>query len=235
MSSKIAVFVVAAAMVCLLSGTLWASSSFLSTSGAILTPDDTVLGASDFSLDYHQFELSDKAVNFGANVGVTSSLELGIARFDSDKAGADPETILNAKYLVLAETVNRPSLLVGLVDATGELDPDDNPGFYAVIGKNLTPLATGFTGEPVNPIKGYVGIGSGIYNGLFAGVEWTLTPKVQVMGEFINELNIKNTIAEKSVFNVGARLTISESLTADIANINGDDWGFGLSYVKAGL
>ena len=232
---QIQILVLTIAVVGLLSGIAAAAPSFLSTSGLILTPDDTVLGPGQFSASVSLFDFDDNVTTFGANVGVTESLELGLTRVDPDVTGVDAETLFNAKYLVLPETATRPSLAVGGVDIAGELDPDGNGGFYAVIGKNLTPIATGMTGEPVNPIRGYIGIGTGIYNGVFGGIDWTLSPKVKVVAEYINEMEATDLVSEKSIFNVGIRLSITDSLTLDAASINGDDFAYGLSFVKIGL
>jgi len=224
--------IVAAAVTCLFSSMAAAGPSFLGTTGNILTPDDRLLGPGDFSASFHNLELTDSMSIIGASIGVTDSLELGIARFDPDRAGADRKTVISGKYSLLAETAAVPSLVVGLVDTNGDLDPNDDPSFYVVLGKNLTPAATGLTGEPVPPIRGFVGIGGGIYNGIFAGLDWTISPRAKVMAEFINELDIKDAISEDSVFNVGIRLALTETLRVDFAMINTEDFAFGISYTK---
>ncbi|NIO29281.1 MAG: hypothetical protein GTO29_12100, partial [Candidatus Latescibacteria bacterium] len=116
---------------------------------------------------------------------VTTKLEVGIARFDPDNG--DEETIISGKYQVLAETPGSPSVVVGVMDVTGELDPDDDPGFYVVVGKNLTPTLTNVAGRPVRPLKGYVGIGTGVLDGFFAAIDWTISDRARIIGEFINE------------------------------------------------
>jgi len=226
-------FVAAMAMLSLLSGISTAAPSFLSTTGNILTPDDLLLSAGSFSANFHSVEVGDSSTILGANVGVTPNLELGIARFSPDVG--DSETIINGKYMILAETSSRPSLVVGVVDATGDLDPDDDPGFYIVLGKTLTSMASGIAGEPVGPMRGFLGVGSGIYNGLFLGVDWAISARTSIMAEFINELAIKRTIGEDSAFNVGLRFAITEGIRGDVALIDGDDLGFGISYTKLGL
>jgi len=227
--------IAAAAVTCLLSGIAAAAPSFLNTTGSILTPDDLLLGPGDFSASFHNFDFTDNVSTMGASIGVTNNLELGIARFDPDRAGADEETLLSGKYLLLAETATTPSVVIGVIDATGEIDPDDDSSYYVVLGKNLTPAATGLTGEPVPPIRGFVGIGGGIYNGIFAGLNWTISSRVKVMAEFINELNIKNAIVEDSVFNAGVRIALTNEIRGDLAMINGEDFAFGISYTKLGL
>ena len=235
MVRRMSVLTMAAALIVLVSGMATAAPSFLSTTGGILAPNDAMLAPGDFSANLHSIDLMNNPSVMGANVGVTENLELGIARFDPDSVTVDEETFLNGKYLVRGETIMSPSLVVGVVDATGDLDPGGDPGFYAVAGKNLTSIATNLAGEPVQPIRGYVGIGTGIYSGIFAGIDWTLNSRVKIIGEFINEINVKTTIAEESMFNAGVRFTLTDSLRGDIAIINGEDMGFGISYRKLGL
>lgn len=232
---KVLLMAASLAVAVVLSSVAVGAPSFLGTTGNILTPDDIVLEPGDFAANFHSFEMDDGANVIGVNMGVTENLELGIARFDPERSGADNSTVISGKYRLLPETVTRPSVVLGVLDVGGELDPSDDPSFYVVLGKNLTPAATGITGEPVEPIRGYLGIGGGIYKGFFAAVDWTITPKVSVMGEFINEIAIKDVLGEDSVFNVGMRIALTDALRGDIALINGDDFAFGISYTKLGL
>ena len=229
---RICILILAA---CLLSGMASAAPSFLGTTGLIFVPNDVLLKASDFSADFHTLDLGNNPTVLGVNIGVTESLELGLARFDSDLPGDSISTIINGKYSILTESVARPSLTIGVVDAGGDLDVDGDPGFYVVLGKNLTPAATGLSGEPVPPLRGYLGIGTGIYGGLFAAVEYSFSPRATLMAEFIDGLSIKHAISEDSVFNAGIRFAITSGLRADVALINGEDLGFGISYTKLGM
>ena len=236
MKRRLSMFIAVIVVAGLLSGAAAAAPSFLSTTGNILTPNDSVLAPGDFSANFHALNLDDNTPTvIGANVGVTESLELGIARFDPDVRALDEETLLNAKYRLLPETASRPSVLIGVVDATGDLDRDDDPGFYIVLGKNLTSIATGLSGEPVQPIRGFIGVGTGIYNGVFLGLDWTFSAKSRIIVEYINELNIKGAFGEESVFNAGLRFALTDALRGDLALINGEDFGFGISYTKTGL
>lgn len=214
----------------LLSGMASAAPSFLCTTGGILAPDDLVIEPGEFNASIHMLRLEGDAITFGANVGVTEELELGIARFDPDLTGVSAATLLNGKYRVLAETPSLPSVVIGVVDAAGDLDPDGDPGFYIVLGKNLTSFATNVTGEPAMPLKGYVGFGMGIYDGVFAGVNWAFSPRASVVAEFINELNMVGGVQDKTVFNAGVRFAISENIRGDVALINAEDFAVGVSY-----
>lgn len=209
-------------LVAMISGGALAAPSFLGMSGNIFTPDDVVLAPGAFSANLHSIDTDDSTLIIGASVGVTESLELGIGRYDSD----DGQTFVNAKYSVLPETISRPSITIGAVDVTGELDPGEDPGFFIVLGKNLTSVASNVAGEPSAPLRGTIGFGTGILDGFFAGLDWTLTPKISAMAEFL---------AEDSVFNAGVRLAVTENLRIDAALIDMDDLGFGISYTLIGI
>ena len=220
---------------CLLSGMALAAPSFLGTTGLVFVPNDLYLKAGDFSANFHTLDLTTNPTVLGVNLGVTENLEIGLARVDSDVPGDDIDTSLNAKYGIVGETIARPSLTIGVVDAGGDLDPEGEPGFYVVLGKNLTPGATGISGEPAPPIRGYLGLGTGIYNGLFAAAEWTFSSRGTLLVEFIDGLNIKNVLSDESVFNADLRFAIAGGVRGDVALINGEDVGFGISYTKLGL
>jgi len=219
----------------MISGAAFCAPSYLGITGNILTPDDILLAPGDFSANVHSFQDDNTPLVIGASVGAAENLELGIASFDPDVPGQGSETCINIKYLILAETQRMPSVVVGATDLIGELDPDDDPGFFIVLGKNLTPVATDIAGEPSAPLRGILGFGGGIYNGFFAALDWTLTPKVSAMVEYIDDANITGLFAEESTLNLGARFAITDELRADVALIDGDDLAFGISFTQIGL
>ena len=215
------------------SGAAFAAPSFLGITGNILTPDDIVLSPGDFCANLHSFQNDHNSPLFiAAAVGATDGLELGIGHYDPDGPGDQTETFVNAKYAIKAETQSSPSVVIGATDLTGDLDPDDNPGFFILLGKNLTPVATDMTGEPSMPLRGTLGFGSGIYGGMFAALDWTLTPKVSLMAEYVANASIKGLFNEEQVVNIGARLAITNNLRADAALIDGKDFAFGISYTR---
>lgn len=221
--------------VCLLSGMAIASPSFLGVSGNILTPNDQVLGIGDFNVNVHSLQLNDSITIIGAGLGLTENFEVGIGNYHPAEAGASNETFFNVKYSVLKETASRPALTVGLVDATGALHTGGDPGFFAVAGKNLTRVGSDITGEPIGNLRGYVGFGSGIYEGLFAAADYTVSEKVHVVAEIINGLEMEGGLDEGFVFNAAVKVKITDSLSADLALIDGNDLGFGITYMRMGL
>lgn len=111
MKNYLLVFAIGTLLVCACVGSAVSAPSFYSTSGNILTPDDVLLPPGGFSANYHAIDIDDADKTqsiIGANVGVTPSLELGIARIDFDDG--DKETIINGKYLLMSETATSPPL-----------------------------------------------------------------------------------------------------------------------------
>ncbi len=233
MRNYLLVLAIGTLLVCACVGSAVSAPSFLSTSGNILTPDDVLLPPGGFSANYHAIDIEDfdrTQTIIGANVGVTPSLELGIARVDFDDG--NEETIINGKYLLMPETATRPSIVLGVVDFSGELDLDDDPGIYVLLGKNLTPMASDIAGEPSKPLRGVVGFGTGIFDGLFASLDWTLNPRLSLMAEFIDG-NFPGVT--DSGFNVGVRFALTDQLRGDLALIDGNNFGFGISFTRMGL
>jgi hypothetical protein len=210
-----------------------AEQSFLGTTGTLLTPDDSVLGAGDFSAGYHGISFDGATPNvIAASIGINGSLELGIARLDPNATGAPIKTVLNGKYLALTETAYRPSLVFGAVDIAGTLNVDKDPGLYAVIGKNLTSTATSLSGTPSAPLRGYVGFGMGIYDGVFGGLTWSLGSRAKLMVEYLHGIRIIDTLDADSMLNAGVQFAVSDELSAQVALFDGTDIGFAVDFLK---
>lgn len=231
----ILVLVVATMVVCLLSGLVMASPSFLGVSGNVLTPNDEVLGTGDFTATIQSLQLRHGITVIGANAGLTDNLELGIANYNPSNAGSKSETIFNVKYSVLKEKGSMPSLTVGLVDATGAISVNGNPGFFAVAGKNLTRVGADVTGRPIGNLRGYLGVGTGIYNGLFVAADYSVSSRVNVVAELIGGMRMQDGINENAVFNAAVKVKITDNIGVDLALLNGSDMGFGITYTKTGL
>lgn len=226
---------VIAVAIAVLSGAVLAGPSYLGITGNILTPSDEVLLAGDFSAGMFMVESENTPFVIGANVGVNNQLEVGFGHYDPDVPGVGSNTFFSFKYSVMEESEGMPSLVIGAIDITGELDPNDDPGFYAVLGKKITPFASNLMGRPISPIHAMAGIGGGIYNGFFGALDWELNEQISLFGEYVNSISLMNMFDKKSMINFGARLSFSESLTASGAIIDGNDLALGLSFVKSGV
>ena len=224
------------AVVSMLSGMCAAAPSYLGTTGNILTPNDVILSPGAYSFNVNAIDIKDGGdtpLLIGAVVGVAPGLEVGAASVDSNAPGTGTDTVLSVKYGLLDETERRPSAVIGVVDAAGQINGGGNPSFYVLVGKNLTPAASSLTGEPVSPLKGYLGLGTGIYKGLFLGLDYSLNSRITIMAEYLSEADIKNIVSKNSLVNVGLRFALTDDFRGDISLIDGENFGFGISYTKA--
>lgn len=204
------------------------ASSFLGGfSGNILTPDTVIEPTGTWEASYHQavnvLGDNDNLSAAGVIYGATPNLELGASFIDNGES----DTALNAKYRLLAETADRPAIIVGVFDAAGSADfLDDNPGFYLALSKNITPTASEIAGEPSKPLRLSLGVGAGVFNGVFAGLDWTLEPKLSLMAEFFGG----SLGGNDNFFNAGIRYAATDALRLDAATIDFDNFAFGASY-----
>lgn len=216
-------------LVLALSVSVSAAPNIFGISGLLEMPDDTVVAPGGVSLGYHGvLDVGGDNLNFfTGTVGLTTGLEVGIGygfgesdsrSFDGDDNGF----LINAKYRLLAETATRPSFTIGVVDLLEQIT--DDPGFFLVIGKTLTGTAEDITKAESKPLRGFIGFGSGVYEGLLAGLAWTLDPKFQVGVEYIGEG------LENGDFNGYVRYALSRELRLDAGLIDFEDFTFGISY-----
>ena len=56
-----------------------------------------------------------------------------------------------------------------MVDVTSDID--DDPSFYILFARGLTGVAEDITDDESVPLRGYLGFGSGLYEGVFVGLE----------------------------------------------------------------
>ena len=202
------------------------ASSFLGGySGNIFSPDGVVVPNGTWELSYHDTLdiLGDTDLKaFGVTYGLIPNLEVGASFLDNGES----DIAINAKYAIVPETATRPAVLVGVFDAFGSagfLDPD--PSLYVAFSKNITPLATDIAGEPSKPLRLSVGFGTNLFDGLFAGLDWTLNPRFSLMAEYFGG----DIGGDDSSFNVGARYALTDALRVDAATIDFQDFGFGVS------
>lgn len=206
---------------------VFGASGFLGGySGNILTPDTTIAPPGMWEVSYHQLvDVTDNndLTAWGLNYGVTENLEVGASFLNN----SDSETAFNAKYRLMPETVERPEIAVGAFDIGGTVNfLDNDPGIYLVLSKNITPTATDIAGEPSKPLRLTLGVGSGVFDGFFAGLDWTLQPRLSLMAEFFGGGLEDNN----SLFNAGIRYAASDNLRLDVATIDFEDFAFGANY-----
>lgn len=172
-----------------------AAPSVNGSTGLINTPSADVLREGQFSLGYYNTREGGVGV---FNTNVAPNLEIGVAGFRYDNQSN--KNYLNAKFGLLPETVLSPGLAIGVEDAADKTDRS----YYAVASKGL-PL--GF--------RIHAGVGSGRYDGFFAGVEKTINPVSVLTGN--SAFPATTLIAEYDGrdMNYGARMSIIPGLKLD--------------------
>lgn len=211
--------VLAALLVLLACAASNAAPNITGLSGILEIPDDTVVAPGAVSLGYHGVFHNGTTNWFTGTAGIVPNLEVGIGvRTDG---GSD--VAINGKYRILAETVDRPAITVGVVDAAESIG--DNPGLFLLISKTLTSAAEDVTGEPSKPLRGHVGIGGGLFKGLMAGLTWTLSPKLQAAVEYAK-------FAGDHDFNGLLRYALTSDLRLDVGALKFSHMVLGLSYTS---
>lgn len=185
-----------------------AAPNFLGSTGLLITPNADALGLREWNVHVHG---TDDLTTFGVNFGIFENLEAGVTGFDPD--GGDTEALINLKYRLVPETATTPAIAVGVVDVADELDADQS--IYVVLSKGLGMVETGAT---ASRLRGHIGIGDGIYDTVFGGVDLVLSPRLLAMAEYDSE-----------DFNFGVRLGLTPEVRVDLAILDGD-FGAGISW-----
>jgi hypothetical protein len=156
-------------------------------------------------------------------------IEIGAVALDTDAPGVKADGIFSAKFRVMDESVDRPSVTVGVVDATHRLGRANagiwNASGFLVIGRNLSSAAESWGGLVSKPLRGTIGFGSGVYKGGFAGLDWSASSKVDLMAEYLT-----NGIRQKGTFNAGLRVNAYGGLSVEVGALGLKDLYAGASY-----
>jgi len=202
-------------------------------SGFIETPDDTTAqpSAVTFAGRYiGHFDDSDiNLFGYGGTVGIMPKLEVGAVAMDSDAAGSKVEGIFNVKFRVMDESFERPSITVGAVDLANRLgrinSNVENMSAFVVVGRNLSSAAENWGGLVSKPLRGTLGFGTGVYRGIFLGLDWSASNRVDVMAEYLS-----NGLRQESSFNVGVRANATSGLSLEVGALAFKDLYGGVSY-----
>jgi hypothetical protein len=202
----------------------FSASSFLGGySGNIITPDAVVEPMGTWEVSYHTLQniVGDDNINaVGVTYGLMENLEVGASFVNNDES----DVALNAKLRLVAETADKPAVLVGVFDAGSMVDVlNDDPSFYLVVSQNVTSAASRIADERSKPVRLSAGIGSGVLDSFFAGLDWTADPRLSMMLEYTSG-DFGN---EDSGFNAGVRYAVSNNLRLDAAFLDLDDFAMG--------
>jgi hypothetical protein len=222
---KLTTFVAVATTTLVLSVAAVAAPNIYGTGGLIEVPDDTITAVGSFAPAFHSvIDVGDSSTSLNfwtVSTGIIPKLEVS-GGFATD---GDSEGFLNGKYRVLSETKTVPSVTVGVIDAFANLSDDATA--YIEVGKNLTSTAEEVAGRASKPLRGYLGVGTGILDGLFLGLDWTLAPKFSAMFEYIGS---DKGLEGDSHFNGGIRYAVTDKFRVDASLIDFKDLSLGVSY-----
>lgn len=209
-----------------------AASTIYGMSGLIETPDDTIVPAKSLTLAANRlFDVNGTDMwTYGGALGLIPNLEISAVGITPDADGWDTEVLVNAKYRLLSESVDKPSITVGVVDIASRMDDFtggaiDDPSMFIVVGKNITDIAEDMSGQVSKPVKATLGFGTGLYNGLFAGLDFSLSPKFSVAVEYLTK-----GIRAESTFSGCVRFQPTQALSISAGAIGFQDLYVGASF-----
>jgi len=214
-------------------GCMLAGTCLYGLSGLIETPDDTIAEPSAVTFEGRYIaDFGDSKINvfgYGGTVGIIPKLEVGAIAMDTDAPGAKVDGIFNVKFRAMDESFDRPSITVGVVDLAnrfGRVSPDvDKMSGFVAVGRNLASAAEAWGGLVSTPLKGTIGFGTGIYRGVFLGLDWSASSKVDVMAEYLTK-----GLRQKSTFNAGLRVNPTGGISLELGSIGFKDFYGGASY-----
>lgn len=207
-----------------------AAPNYLGPSGNIMTPDELTVPQGQFSIGYHQFvDIGFRGTTtdldiFHGHYGLTPNIEVGVSVVDQKDNGSD--VAINGKWRFVEETATSPAIAVGVLDVAGNAI-DDDATFYVLFTKNLTRAATEVVDGPSKPLRGTIGFGSGFYDGLFLGLDWTYSPQLSLMAEYVRGGDLFD---DNTMINAGLRYSVGAGLRLDLATIDFEEIAFGISY-----
>lgn len=229
---KLVVAITLVAVLLVGASALYAGSSIYGVSGLIETPDGSIAAQSSLALDASYISDvggSDSLTTYGGAFGLMPKLEIGGVAIDSDAAGVKTRGLLNAKYQIMGESLEKPSITVGVVDVADQLDKINgrigDPSAFIVFGKNISTTAEGISGNVSKPIRGTLGFGTGLYKGGFAGLSMAATSKLDFMLEYLS-----NGIRQDSTVNAAAKLKLARGLAIQAGTLDFNGLYAGASY-----
>lgn len=221
--------VVLVSLVALVMGSMVACSAATSVygvSGLIETPDDAIAElATPQLIGVYAGDLvgnNESGSSFGAVMGILPKLEVGAVLLDSNARGVEAKSLVNAKFRLVEESFANPSVTIGMVDMSKNLDSFnsqiDKTSTFIVIGKNLTSVAENVAGSVVKPVKGTIGVGTGLYKGGFAGLTISASPRFDVMVEYLAK-----GIRQDDTLNAGIRFAPIPGLNMTVGALDFKD------------
>lgn len=214
---RISILLAVAVLLCGCVSAVNAASSIYGFSGLVLTPDDTIAPTNTLVPTVsHVFDEDIDFTTYGGALGILPNLEVSAVGVSVED---DTEVVVNGKYRLMSETATKPSLVVGALDLTQNLRGEVSA--FVLVSKNLTSWAEDVSGQVSKPIKGTLGFGTGAFDGLFAGLDIAVAPKLSLAVDYI---------AEDSVFSGCVRFQPTQALTLTAGALDFEDLYGGVSF-----
>ena len=213
----------------------WAGSTIYGMSGLIETPDDSITQSTSLALTGKAVtKLGNSDVNvlgYGGAIGLgaVAKAEGSGGGIDTDTSGSKPVGVLNVKMKLADESLQGPSITVGVVDSAKRLrgvsSAADSASGFIVFSKNVSSVAEGLSRKVVKPLRGSVGIGTGIYQGGFAGLDWSISRKTEIVAEYLSK-----GLRQDRTISAGIRLSPAKGLSLEVGAIGLEDYYGGINF-----
>ena len=196
-------------------------------SGLILTPNAVLAPERAWEFSFHDSLgaiWDNDLIAWGVNYGVSTNVEAGVSLL---RNGGRNDLTFNGKYTVVRETEKTPAFAVGVFDlAAVASEVNRTASLYMLLSKNMTPIISELECEPSRPVYLNLGIGSGVFSGIFGSVDWTLSERAALMAEYTNGRFGEN----KRMINAGVRYAIADKWRLDAATLSFKHLALGANY-----
>ena len=212
-TTKVVIAVVIASLLC--GSALWAEPTLKGYTGLLMVPTAETLGDGDYHLGISTGEDGDwEDFHYYGAFGIGNDTEVGLTMWRP--RGAGNQTYLHAKRGM--GIVGGADFAAGVFDLTGE----DQTTVYAVATWEQGRVVGEVDDQSLFFVNLHAGLGAGMIDGIFAGVEFMLGPNVGIMAEWID-----------NGVNLGARLRPLDQLVLDAGLTDIDQLVVNVSYNRS--
>jgi hypothetical protein len=208
------------ACVALLTGWLWmtaaeAAPNWLWQTGLFIIPTANALNAREWNVTFHH--TSDVHNVAAVSAGLTRGLEVGAIWYDPEGGGQSEEVTGHVKYQILHDRPHGFGLAVGwwdVADTVNDTRHRFESAVFAVASRRVAQVEG-------RVLRAHFGVGSGSYDGVFAGADLRLSPRLQALAEY-----------DGRDVNAGIRWQFGQRSQLDLGLVS-ENFGVGASYGAA--
>ncbi len=213
-------------------GNIYGATGLIETPTDLVATKSTTVLTGTFIPDFQ--DSKDTMTAWGGAYGVSEKFEISWTSFKSDAPGSSSQNVTGAKLNVTQESSTSPGMSIGVVDLGNKIkniSPGvDETSYYVVFGRTLSAELDRFrTRTNTTPVRGTFGFGKGIYNGIFAGLDFYLAPKFEMKLEYLNK-----GLRDKSTLNAAMQMNILPNLSLQAGSLGLKDFYGSVSYTLGG-